>query len=397
MKKKNNLPTLYKVRHQALRIWQSNALQRSYINDENLFPIVFLLPKISAQYLQQNFAAIRSWIVELQDSKLDLIYKGIQHRQLGKQSLPYKITFLDQTRFLNFIDRADEYNKFRKIVDVIIQRQPTLKRWLSINVVKVLDHQNEWSSLLDVCTFFQRNSYQKCYIRELDISGIDTKYIENHKKILGELLDELLPEQSINQSIPNLARNFEGRYGLKYDQQSIRFRILDQHLFINGLSDLSIPIHQFASLNLKCTIVFITENKINGLTFPPYKNAIVIFGLGYGIQSLRKIPWLLDKEIIYWGDIDTHGFSILSQLRNHYPQIRSILMDQNTLQYFKHLWVQESPEKCCNVELNYLTPEELETYQLLKNNDLGVNIRLEQERIGFKYVKNKLNLDHALD
>ncbi|WP_353620190.1 Wadjet anti-phage system protein JetD domain-containing protein [Thalassotalea sp. G20_0] len=28
--------------------------------------------------------------------------------------------------------------------------------------------------------------------------------------------------------------------------------------------------------------MFITENKVNGLAFPPVADAIVIFGLGYG-------------------------------------------------------------------------------------------------------------------
>ena len=29
--------------------------------------------------------------------------------------------------------------------------------------------------------------------------------------------------------------------------------------------------------------------------------------------------WLLEKEIYYWGDIDTHGFAIFNQLRGFLP------------------------------------------------------------------------------
>ncbi|NOR71388.1 MAG: hypothetical protein GQ532_17115, partial [Methylomarinum sp.] len=44
----------------------------------------------------------------------------------------------------------------------------------------------------------------------------------------------------------------------------------------------------------------------------------------------------------YWGDLDTHGFAILSRLRHYYPQVKSILMDEKTLEQFAHLSVYES-------------------------------------------------------
>ena len=90
--------------------------------------------------------------------------------------------------------------------------------------------------------------------------------------------------------------------------------------------------------------IFITENKINGLTFPDMPLSLIIFGLGYGVQSLKKVEWLKSKQILYWGDIDTHGFSILSMIRHYFPDIRSFLMDKRTLLHFKDMWVKE-PEK----------------------------------------------------
>ena len=113
---------------------------------------------------------------------------------------------------------------------------------------------------------------------------------------------------------------------------------------------------------------------------------MIIFGLGYGIQSLRNIAWLKEKEIIYWGDIDTHGFAILSQLRSYYPQTKSILMDELTLLHFSHLWVSEPLDKRCTATLAHLTSGEQLLYEKLKFNLLGDNIRLEQERIDLNYI-----------
>src|SRR5699024_4307911 len=118
------------------------------------------------------------------------------------------------------------------------------------------------------------------------------------------------------------------------DEFLIRFRILDPSLYIHGLSDLSVLPSEFASLNIPCNTVFITENKMNCLTFPAVSKAIVIFGTGYGVKKLKAIPWLHEKSIRYWGDIDAHGFEILSQLRSYFPQTSSFLMDRATLRHF---------------------------------------------------------------
>ena len=225
---------------------------------------------------------------------------------------------------------------------------------------------------------------------------MDSKFIEQHKGILAELLEQMLPADSIDQTVSGLAAHgFERRYGLKYDQPLLRFRILDKDLTAAyGLTDLSVPLDQFNQLQLPCERVFITENKINGLSFPAVERAIVIFGLGYGIRSLSQTAWLRDKAIFYWGDIDTHGFAILSQLRGYFPQVGSLLMDRQTLMAFQGLWGREPDDKRCLADLLNLTEPEQSLYQDLRNNVLGDNIRLEQERIGFAYLCKRLDLQY---
>lgn len=87
--------------------------------------------------------------------------------------------------------------------------------------------------------------------------------------------------------------------------------------------------------------VFITENKVNGLTFPPVLDALVVFGLGYGVESLAGVPWLHDVQLFYWGDIDAHGFRILAAFRTAFPSVRSMLMDGTTLATNRNLLVND--------------------------------------------------------
>jgi hypothetical protein len=43
---------------------------------------------------------------------------------------------------------------------------------------------------------------------------------------------------------------------------------------------------------------------------------VVIHGAGCGLSRLVPLAWLREPDLIYWGDVDTHGFAILDQLRS---------------------------------------------------------------------------------
>jgi len=152
--------------------------------------------------------------------------------------------------------------------------------------------------------------------------------------------------------------------------------------------DVTLTQSAFASLVLPVSKVFITENEINFLAFPDISDAMVIFGAGYGFDNLAAAPWLHEKEIYYWGDIDTHGFAILNQLRGFLPHAVSFLMDQQTLLAHRALWgVETQPETGTLARLN---SEESALYNQLRRNHWGERIRLEQERIGFDFLCNVL-------
>jgi hypothetical protein len=246
----------------------------------------------------------------------------------------------------------------------------------------------DWPRLLAVIDWFIAHPRPNLYLRQLDIAGVDTKFIERHKQILASLLDAVLPETAVNSSVTGLAQHgFERRFGLQYDEPLIRLRFLDPELVpAPGCVDLTLPLSGFTALQANFSRVIITENKINGLCFPEVADTVIIFGLGYGIQSLAAVDWLQDKDIFYWGDIDTHGFSILSLVRSFLPNTRSFLMDQDTLQAHRHLWGAEKEADRCLDQLQHLTFEELALYDELRNNTLGKNIRLEQERISYGYL-----------
>ncbi|HED16454.1 MAG TPA: hypothetical protein ENI64_06570 [Gammaproteobacteria bacterium] len=387
------------IKKKALKVWDSQRFLQASLTGESIFPLDIPFRKVTARKAIDDFSIVRAWMKGLVNASKDHLgygysieYKQSNHQQLGEQYFPSRIYFSSNEEFLKFIGKQREYICFQKLIEQTLQDQPALRAWLEKKPLKCLEHQAVWPQLMMVCKYFQDNPRPGYYTRELDIAGVDSKFVEQNKGILRELLDQLLPDEAIDSEVKGLASHgFERRYGLKYDEPLIRFRILDARLAgDSGLTDISVPISQFRKLDLPCKQIYITENKTNGLSFPPVKGAIIIFGLGYGVSSLATVDWLGDREILYWGDIDTHGFSILSQLRSYFTKAKSFLMDRKTLLTFQNLWVTEPEDKRCVATLLNLNQAEQNLYVELQNDVIGKHIRLEQERISMYFLQKRL-------
>jgi hypothetical protein len=93
--------------------------------------------------------------------------------------------------------------------------------------------------------------------------------------------------------------------------------------------------------------------------------------------------------VMYWGDIDTHGFSILALARKVLGNVTSILMDEATLHAHLDRCVPE-PSRTPNADRSALTAAECAVYAGLLEDTWGKSLRLEQERIGWPYVLDQL-------
>jgi len=108
-------------------------------------------------------------------------------------------------------------------------------------------------------------------------------------------------------------------------------------------------------------------------------------GNGFAVRRLAEVPWLKEKRVLYWGDIDLSGFSILAQFRACHPHAESLMMDLKTWQAFnsqsqKH----EAAQSISDDELRFLTSEERAMVEMLRSNS---GLRLEQEHVDFECIK----------
>ena len=307
-------------------------------------------------------------------------YQVVKTKKHGLQDIPTSIYFLTEHDYLKYIDKELPTAHFRTDIEKVLSELPELKEWISKYPNKVLDNHNIWNDLLVVCKYFKRTPKPQLYVRELPIQ-VHTKFIERNKGVIKELLDIILAEQ-VNAE----ETRFEPHFNLKYDEPIVRFRVLDKTISekcFSGTNDISLPITQFKSLNIPVRTIYIVENKMNMLTFPSKQDSIVLWGHGFGVDVLKDVEWLKSKRILYWGDLDTHGFLILSEIRKHFKQIESFLMDRETFDAF----FEDDKGIETNVENDLcLTQEEKEMFQYLKEN----SYRLEQEKIPYRYATTKI-------
>lgn len=366
---------------------------RTIISGETAFPKIIRSDKSSSKNFIESGRQKAEIIEQSKDRKgfgYTIKYKTVNTKRDSVQDIIDEISFQSELDFLKFIRKESEVENFKKSANKILNPFPELNEWMKKYPLRVVQYSESWPQLLNVCHYFKKNPRPNLYTRELPVK-VHTKFIENNKGILFDLLNEILPVESINEEFTS-TKYFEKRFGLKFNQSQIRVRVLDKYIsdkHLSGLTDLVITEEEFCGLQIPCKKVFIFENKtnfsnlMNFLTLPQIENTIGIFGSGFSVSKMKNALWLADKEIFYWGDIDTHGLKILSQIRGYFQNTKSIMMDFETLNTFKDDWDRGEPIN--EDSLANLNSEEQELFQFVRADNINT-IRLEQEKITHEYV-----------
>lgn len=381
------------LRAQIQKLWDSGHLLAAGIQaDAILFPRRLRLIGPTSAELAGRFDEVRQWMAALRDgtTRLRIEQREFRHRVLGNNAVPDEVWVDTLDDALALIGRQKEAKRFAAVVQWTNEREPLLLPWLARRALQALAMADDWPRLLAVVAWLRTHPKPGIYLRQVDLPGVDSKFIESWRGVLSELLDLTLPAEAINPDAVGVSQ-FCRRYGFQDKPLRIRCRLLDTQLMLlptRADQDIGMTREAFRDLALPVNKVFITENEINFLAFPAVPRSLVIFGSGYGFEMLADVTWLHDKSIYYWGDIDTHGFAILDQLRAQFAHVNSLLMDRATLLAHEAHWGTEA--KPVLRDLPRLTVTECALYDDLRDQRLRFGVRLEQERIGFGWVQSAL-------
>jgi len=198
-----------------------------------------------------------------------------------------------------------------------------------------------------------------------------------------------------------LIRALSGRedLGLSSRPTRVHFTYLDpSHHKNGGRRHESITIGDRAEPAYEPETVVILENKDTAVYFPPVPCGIAVEGEGAKAPgTLPLISWIKQcRDVIYWGDIDAAGLSIVNDLRVAGVNVDTMLMDYATYEAYEQFgaWTDEKgrPIPCSRRrKLAALAPIEQHMYQMLTDPTSTRVRRVEQERIPLEVAAEHLS------
>jgi hypothetical protein len=318
-------------------------------------------------------------------------------RGIGSQTMPVRIEFDSPRAVAAFAGEVGSWDRVAKRRAVLLDCWPQLAAgtglgrlydWLEQAIDADVDR------LVAVATWIVANPRSGLYLRQLPVTGVDTKWIEGGQRRALAALVGLL--QGNEDASGETERDFLRLCGFRAPAARIRIMVLDQDLrnIVGGVRDLQAPLSDLRTLPWAPRTTLFVENLACAHSLPELESTIAVVGLGRAISLAAELPWVHSTRALYWGDIDTDGLEILSLARALFPGIRSVLMDRATLQRYPSRWVAESVANR-QADRARLLPDECAMYEALLANDWAgwedqQGVRLEQERLDWSHVEEEL-------
>lgn len=370
------------VRAKVRRRWDDGSLLRSHAAGE-AFPVIEVpLRRPRASQIGDDLEAVRSWVGSVVDgsrggTRYEVASEAVGGRVIGRNELPARAVVRSFEQAWALLGVGSEVRELDRILDLVAQ-EPALRRWVTTNPLRALRVGASWDRVLLAYRWLVAARGSGRYLREIDAPGVDTKFVDEHRALLAQLLDA-----------PSSSSGFVAALGLRGKPELVRLRFprasgSATRGLVTGFSEAVVRLEELAAAPVSVRRATIVENEITYLSVPVPEDGVVIWGKGFEVDRAGSLPWLRDVEVDYWGDIDTHGFAILDRLRAWLPQTRSVLMDRGTLLEHRERWGREpSPTRG---RLGRLTPDEAALYEDLVSDRFAERVRLEQERIDWAWA-----------
>jgi hypothetical protein len=263
------------------------------------------------------------------------------------------------------------------------QAGPTVRPWLA----RIVDLDTyDFTTLLAATAWFRAHPRSGLTVRSVPVPGMHTKWLARHRGIVLACLG--IPTDSSGSIEPpgdsdpaDIPVGDLDALGLRPLPREISIVIADPVLrtAVGGLRQITAPVDELAGLQIHPDAVLIVENKEPALAWSDTAGLAVIHSLGNHLDVLHCLPWIPHHRCWYWGDLDRHGFTLLSRARTMIPRLESLLMRPGDIETYRPLGVKENLERYDEPD-STLTPAEASALAALQLTD-GKYLRTEQERI----------------
>jgi hypothetical protein len=262
--------------------------------------------------------------------------------------------------------------------------------WLG-RIVDLDDY--DFATLLAATAWFQAHPRSGLTARSVPVPGMHTKWLARHRSMvlacLGTATDSSQFTESPGDADPvDIPADDLDALGLRPLPREISIVLADPVLraAAGGLRQISAPVDELAELQIHPSAVLIVENKEPALAWSDTAGLAIIHSLGNHLDVLSRLPWIPHDRCWYWGDLDRHGFTLLSRARTMFPQLASLLMAPGDIEAYLPLGVEEGLGRYDQPD-STLTLAEANALAALQLTN-GKYLRIEQERIPISDAEN---------
>ncbi|MCO7227395.1 Wadjet anti-phage system protein JetD domain-containing protein [Pleionea sp. CnH1-48] len=401
--------------------WQNSRNLKSLLSGGDSFPLVVPLKPPRGNAAIQNIGHFQNFVSswksfsqdsingagqERSDSKskgCEVIWEKRNFRSLAEQDVPTHLNILD-IGSLAYILGLDEERQLQDWLSKIRYIFESLSSQLNIHKASsyegsssygnsdqnlfqaLIDHletlnsfeQDDLELLVRLLPQLQKGMGQGCYLRALPVTFVDTKFIEKNLLIIESVVTAL-----VDRSVKGIGlMSWLDCKEKPRDWLLVKPLCQETRSLLGGLPLLRLSSDTLQEFELPARNILVIENEQSCLALSDVHNTIAVSGGGKNV-SWMKAGWLADKNVGYWGDIDSEGLAILSDARSRLSSMTPLMMDELTVKTFAERMVPE-PDSVSKDPVA-LTETELALFKGLRA-DQYADKRLEQERLPMEYV-----------
>ena len=215
-------------------------------------------------------------------------------------------------------------------------------------------------------------------LRALGMRGVDSKFFERHRALIVQLLDARFDGQVSDLGLEAFLDAL--------DDSEHWLLVAPLALGLLPFAQQRVRAGEIAAQPLPGSHLVIVENERCVHQLPSLPDTVAVLGAGLNLEWLRA-PWLRDRHIAYWGDLDTWGLLMLSRARERQPHLESVLMNRALFDALSPASAVVEGSRAGEQPPDGLTAAELELYAYLCTLEKG---RVEQERVPRERVRIEL-------
>nr|MBV6630260.1 hypothetical protein [Oceanococcus sp. HetDA_MAG_MS8] len=371
--------------------WERSERLRARLSGERAFPLRASLRPPTGRHALANLDKfrdyVRSWAVWNGPGKVTLEVRKLP--QIGETQLPTHYQLDSMSELASFLggDAQQDWERWQTALEPI-------NTW-DANAAVAVCRRLDWLDSLTpehsekcvaVLRQLNRGMGRGGYLRSLPLRGVDTKFLEDNLRLLIAMHGA--------SSAQGNDRGDSSEDFLMWLNCSPRpshwllIRALDPMVreALGGLDVLKLPASELHQTELPGTTVLLVENMEPAFSLPELPGTLAICGFGNNLGWLAA-PWLAQRRLGYWGDLDTWGLNFLASARREQPHVQPIMMDLATLKCFREgMGLETAPNPALP---DGLTEDETSLYHDLLSERYGGR-GLEQERIPQDHVVKQL-------